>query len=204
MYHKWKSYDVWFLRYEAWQTEFFITLNHFLSFCPPKNPKNQNFLKMKRPENIITLHMCTINDNHITYGFWDMKHDRQNFLSLWTIFCPFTPVETWKIKILKKMKKRLEIYIIILHKCTKNNDHMLHCSWDTMCDGCNSFFYFGLFFCPFTPLTTQKIKIKKKLKKAPGDIIILQMCTKNTDHMMHVSWNMVCNGRMDGWKKWHV
>ena len=156
MDHKWKSYDVWFLRYEAWQTEFFITLNHFLPFCPPKNPKKQNFLKMKRPENIIILYMCTINDNHIMYGFWDMKHDRQNFLSLWTIFCPFTPVETWKIKILKIMKKRLEIYIMILHKCTKNNDHMLHCSWDTMCDGCNSFFLFWAFFLPFYPPNNPK------------------------------------------------
>ena len=42
-------------------------------------------------------------------------------------------------------------------------------------------FYFGLLFAPFTPLTAQKIKISKKIKKAPGDIIILHMCTKNYD-----------------------
>ena len=24
----------------------------------------------------------------IMYGSWDTKHDRQNFLSFWTIFCP--------------------------------------------------------------------------------------------------------------------
>ena len=33
-------------------------------------------------------------------------------------------------------------------------------------------------FLPFTPLTVQKIK---KMKKTPGDIIILHMCTKNYD-----------------------
>ena len=36
---------------------------------PPNNPKNQNFGKMKKlPGDIITLHMCTINDNYIMYG----------------------------------------------------------------------------------------------------------------------------------------
>ena len=83
---------------------------HFLPFYPPNNPKNQNFEKMKKtPEDIIILHLCTINDNHIMYGFWDMKCDRQNFLSFWTIFCTFTLLKTWKIKILKKWKKLLEI-----------------------------------------------------------------------------------------------
>ena len=33
-YHKWKSYDVWFLRYGVWQTEFFLILEHFLHFYP--------------------------------------------------------------------------------------------------------------------------------------------------------------------------
>ena len=32
MYHKWQSYDVWFLRYGAWQTEFFVIFNRFLPF----------------------------------------------------------------------------------------------------------------------------------------------------------------------------
>ena len=33
-------------------------------------------------------------------------------------------------------------------------------------------------------LTAQIIKIKKKMKKAPGDIIILHMWTKNYDQIM--------------------
>ena len=56
--------------------------------------------------------------------------------------------------------------VIILHKRTKNDDSTLCCSWDMVCDGCNCYFSFWAIFCPFTPLTTRKIKISKKLKKA--------------------------------------
>ena len=45
MYHKWQSYNVWFLRHGAWQAKFFVILDHFLPFYPPNNLKNQNFEK---------------------------------------------------------------------------------------------------------------------------------------------------------------
>ena len=45
--------------------------------------------------------------------------------------------------------------------------------------------HFGLFFALLPPLTAQKIKIFKKMKKTPGDIIILRKCTKNYDQMMY-------------------
>ena len=88
VYHKWQLYDVCFLRYGVWLTEFFVILDHFVPFYSPKTPKNQNFEKMEK----------TAGD------------------------------------------------IITLHKCTKNHDYMLHCSCDTMHDGCNSFFLFWAFF----------------------------------------------------------
>ena len=41
------------------------------------------------------------------------------------------------------------------------------------------------------------------MKKMPGDIIIVYMCTKNYDQMMYGSWDIVCNRWMDrlmaGW-----
>ena len=46
--HKWQSYDVWFLRYGAQQTEFLVILDRFLTFYPPKDPENQNFEKAKK------------------------------------------------------------------------------------------------------------------------------------------------------------
>ena len=80
----------------------------------------------KTPRDIIILHMCTINENHMIYGSKDLECDGQKFLSFWTIFCPFTPpLTTQKIKILKKMKK-MPGDIIILHKCTINDNHMVY------------------------------------------------------------------------------
>ena len=79
-------------------------------------------------------------------------------------FLPFCPLTCPKNENFKKMKK-MPGDIIILHKCTKNHDHMLYCSWDMTCDGCNCYFSFWASFCPFSPLATQKIKISKKWKK---------------------------------------
>ena len=110
MYHKWQSYDVWFLRHGAQQTQFFLVLDHFLPFHPYNNTETENFEKLKKMTGaIIILHKCTINDNHIMPRSWHMKHDRQNFYWFWVIFCPFTPLTTQKIKILKKQKKHMEI-----------------------------------------------------------------------------------------------
>ena len=41
------------------------------------------------------------------------------------------------------------------------------------------FLSFWTIFCPLISLTTWKIKILKKMRKTPGDIIILQNCIKN-------------------------
>ena len=127
LYHKWQSYDVWFLRYGAQQTDFFVILGCFLLFYPPMDPENRNFEKMKKiPEDIIILQMCTINDNHMVYGSWDIEHCGYNFLSFWTIFCP----------------------------CTTNVNHMMYGCWD-MDHGGQNFCHFGPFFpLPLLPPPT--------------------------------------------------
>ena len=69
LHHKWQSYDVWFLRHGAQQTNFFVILDHFLPFYLPMDPENQNFGKMNNtPDDIIILQMRTINDSHMMYG----------------------------------------------------------------------------------------------------------------------------------------
>ena len=99
--------EIWSL----WQTEFFIILGCFLPFYPSNNSKNQNFEKIKTtPADIIVLHMCTINYSHMMYGSWDIKCNRHNFLSFWTVFCPFTPLTTQNIKILKDEKNTWRYY----------------------------------------------------------------------------------------------
>ena len=141
---------------------------------------------------IIILYRCTIND------IWCMVP------KIWSLsdrsFCHFGPFyallspSNLKIKNFEKLKK-MPGDIIILQWCTKNHDHMLYCSWYMAHNRCNWYFSFWAIFCPFTSLTARKIKILKKWKKKkmPGDIIILQWCTKNHDHMLYCSWDIAHN-----------
>ena len=89
---------------------YFCHFGPFSALLPPNNPKNQNFEKLKyKPGDTIILQRCITNSNHIMYGSWDMKCDRQNFLSFCTVFDLFTHLTTQKIKILKNWKKLLKI-----------------------------------------------------------------------------------------------
>ena len=120
------------------------------------------------------------------YGSWDMKREEQNFLSFWTIFCPFSLLTTWKIK---KTPKD-----IILYMCTIVDNHMMYGSWYIKCDG-QVLLSFWTFFALLPP-NNQKNQNFEKMKNLPGDIIILLKFTKNHDHILHCSWDMVldeCN-----------
>ena len=56
---------------------------------------------------IIILYLCTKNyDQMMTYGSWDIVHDRCDYFSFWAIFCPFISLTAQKIKIKRKMKKK--------------------------------------------------------------------------------------------------
>ena len=45
----------------------------FCTLTPLTKVKNQNFEKIKKiPADTIILHMCTINENRMMYGSWDM------------------------------------------------------------------------------------------------------------------------------------
>ena len=47
----------------------FCNIGHLLPFYPTMEQENQNFKKMKKiTGDIIILHMCTINENHMMYG----------------------------------------------------------------------------------------------------------------------------------------
>ena len=161
------------------------TTDIFLSFWAIFCPFTPLTTKKKTPGDIIILCMSTINTNS-----WDMECVSQFFFSFWAIFCPFTPPHSLKNENFKKMEKMLGDKILL--KCTKTHDHKLYCSWDMACDGCNCCFLFWAIFCPFTHLTLQKMKISKKWKKTPGDI--LHNCTKSYDYRLYCSWDMACDG----------
>ena len=180
-------YGSWDIK--VWRTIFFVMLGHFFPFDPPKNLKNQNFEKHEK--NAWRYHHFTLaNHKWWSYNVWSLRYGAQQteFLTLWTIFCPLTPFNNPENQNFEKKKKTLG-NIIILHKCTINENHMVYDSWDMEHDRHN-FFSFWAIFCRFTPLTTQKIKILKKKKKTPGDIIIFHKCTINDNHMMYGSWDM--------------
>ena len=178
VHHKWQSYDLW-LRYRTWQT-LFVILDCFLPFHPPDDPKNQNFEKMNATlGDIIILQMCTINDNHMMYGSWDMEYDRKKFSSFWTVFCSFTNnpenQNFWKNE--------------------RNGDIILHMShkwqsydvWFLKYGARRKLLSFWALLCPFTPPTIWKKTKFWKMEKTPEYIIIVHLCTTNDDHMMHGS-----------------
>ena len=69
---------------------------------------------------------------------------------------------------------------------------MLYCSWDLARDRCNCYFSFWAICCPFTPLTLKKWTFQEHEKK-PGDIIILNIWTKNHNHMLYCSQDTACD-----------
>ena len=165
------------------------------------------------PKDIIILHKCTKNYEHMLYCSWGMTCDTCNchFFHFGLFFALLTPWQPKNSKLKKTKKLR---YIIILHKCTKNHDHMLYCSWDKACGRCKCYFAFWTDFCPFTPpwqfkksKFKKQIKKRKKTKKIPGEIIILCMGTKHNYQKMYGSWDIVHNrwvdrqmeGQTDGW-----
>ena len=121
------------------------------------------------------------------YGFWDIRHDGQEFYVILGHFLPFDPPNTPKILNFLKMKKTRTYYHfkLVYHKWQPYDVWLLR--YGTR----QNIFSFWTIFCPFTPLTTQKINFEK-MKKMPGDII-LHMCTIHENHMMYGSWDMEHN-----------
>ena len=148
------------------------------------------------------LNLCTANDDHM-FGSWDIEHDRQNFLPFRAILCPFTPITTQKIKILKIWKKTPG-GLIILNMSTINENHIMYESWDMEHDRQN-FFSFWTIFCPFTPPPPNNPENQnfEKMKKNDVDIIILHKCTINDNHMIYGSWDMKCN-RLNFLSSWAI
>ena len=80
------------------------------------------------------------------YGSWDMKFSRQNYSEL------FRKNQKWK---------KNPGDVIILHKCTKNHDHLLYFLKDVSRDGCNCLFFICAIFSSFTPLQPKNSKCQK-------------------------------------------
>ena len=137
---------------------------HFLHLYPPNSLKNDNFKIMKKSLEISAFYTSVTKIMIIGYTVPDIWHVTDVIVTfILGYFLPFYPCNSPKYKDFKKMKKMPGD--IILHKCTKNYDHLLYCSWDMAHGGCNCYFSFWAIFCPFTPKQPKKWKFKKNEKK---------------------------------------
>ena len=161
----------------------------------------QNFGKMKKePGDIIILHMRTTTYFTVTIIWcivpeimelcWDMDRNRENFFVILGYFCLFTPLTTRKTKILKNIKKMPDLEISSFYTCVPQMT-IIWCMVPEIGTRWTKFFcHFGPFF-PFYPpnnLENQNFEIMKKVLR---DIIILHKFTKNHDHILYCSWDMV-------------
>ena len=98
--------------------------------------------------------------------------------------------KTRKIRILKKWK-RIAGEIIISHMCTKNHNLMRYSSWGTEWD--KLFWDFGPFFTfyiPPPPPNNPENQNFQKMKKASGDVIILNSFNKKHNQIMYAYSDM--------------
>ena len=119
------------MRYSSWdmewETNFFVISGHFLPFYPPSpppHPGNQNSAKMKKASgDVIILHVCTKNHNHIwcmLYEIWSAIEI--NFFVILGHFLPFYPPKNKNQFFFKKAPGN----VIILHNCTIDDKYMIY------------------------------------------------------------------------------
>ena len=129
VYHKWRSYDTRFLKYNVRQKEIFVILGHFFPFQPPDNPENQNF---KIEKNTSTyFHFTHLHHQWQSYDVLFLRYEARQtecFVIL-DCFLPFYPPMDPENENFEKKNKTPED-IIILQICTINDSHMMYGSWD--------------------------------------------------------------------------
>ena len=167
-----KNHNIWlWFQDTEWQRHKLLLF--WAIFCPFTIPKIKNLKKKKKKRKkcleILSFYtfICTINEDHMIYGSWNIRCDRQKFSIFWAIFCPVSLLTTWKIKILTLKKTTGDT--TILHICTINDNHMIHGSWDIKCDRHNFLSFWTWRYYLFTNI--------------------------NDNHMMYSSSGMECNGQ---------
>ena len=80
--------------------------------------------------------MCTINENHVMYGSWDMEQDGQTIFVILNLFSPVYSPYNLKNHNFEKIKQTARDYII-LHMCNRNENHVMYDSWDLEHDRVN-------------------------------------------------------------------
>ena len=125
--------------------------------------------------------------NKIMFDFSNWAWQTEYFIIL-RCFLLFYPLTIRKTKFWRKKKATRDI--TILYMCTINYNHMVYVSWDLEHDGLNF-----LSFCHFYSTNNtenQDFEKNEKQQQQQPDIIILQKCTKNHDHMLYAILVLRC------------
>ena len=180
-YIKITIYYVQFLRYGVRQTESFVIMGHFLSFYHPLTtsliiPKiNILGKKWKKCLEILSFYtyMCTISHKWRSYDIWFLKYKvRQRHLRHFGPFFAFIIIRYYH-------------FTHVYHKLQSYDVWFLrYGAWQTEC------FVILDRFLPFYPPNNSKNQNFEKVKKTPGDIIILCKFTINDSHMMFGFWEI--------------
>ena len=122
---------------------------------------------------------------------WSETNFFCHFGSFFTLYHP-CPLTIQKTKILKKWNNHLEMSSF--ETCATKNTikwSMLTKIWNVT----------DIIFCHLRPFFAllphcwpRKFKFGK-MYKTTGEIILLQICTINQDHIMHGSWDIMCKGQ---------
>ena len=100
VYHKWRSYDVWFLRYLHFLS--FWTISCPLTLPPPIPLQLRKSKFWKNEKNAWRSHHFTkMYGKWQSYHVWFLIYEAQQteyFLSFWATCWPFTPLTNYKIK----------------------------------------------------------------------------------------------------------
>ena len=163
--------------YDSWDTEFFALLT----------TQRINILKKWKKPLEISFYTSLPEMTIIWYMIPEISARTDRFFCHLGPFFALLPTNSPKNENFKKMKKTPGD--IILHKCTKNHDHRLYCSWDKERDKCN-YFSFWVIFCPFTLLTTQKTKISKKRRRKKHPEVSSFNTSYQKSYMLYCSWEM--------------
>ena len=85
-----KNYNLWCMvpEIESETHRIFCHFGEFFALLPPTTQKIKILKNWKKmPGNIIILHMCTVNNDHMMYGFWDMECNGQNLFVILGLLC---------------------------------------------------------------------------------------------------------------------
>ena len=182
-YIRCSSWDIYRVR----ETEFFVICAIFCPFTPLMSRKLKIWKNEKTLGDIILLHMCNINDNHMTYDSWDIRHNW--VFCRFELFLPFSLPNNLKNQNFEKNEKTFWRYYNFTFAYYKWGSH--HVWLQRYGVQQTELFVILDHFLPFyppppPPLNIPEKKIFWKNENKTWRYITLHLCTTNDNHTMYV------------------